>query len=246
MLSEVLAGEALASVASDGARFVVGASPALLSTDGGATWTEGGRLDPEDDVGVAVGSMTSPGVDQFLAVGQAFRATAGVSARRRIYASTDGGISWAVVDDGEVQSAGSSLSDGYLDVATDGARAVAVGPGGLAKYADGPAFDAWEDAAGVTPETHLYAVAYDAASQRFVAGELEGALFVSPDGVSWSESCNESASNSISDIATRDGRVLAVGPGTVVVSDDGSDSCLAMMPESQGDVLVLLGAASLP
>ncbi|MFW5738752.1 MAG: WD40/YVTN/BNR-like repeat-containing protein [Myxococcota bacterium] len=229
-LAHSLPDEVLGAVASDGDRFVVGASPALVSTDGGATWTEGGALDPEADVEVAVASVASTGSGQFVAVGTAFRATAGVAARRRIYASLDGGATWAVVDDGEVQSGASALSDGYQDVASSGSRAVVVGANGLVKVAAGPAFDTWEDATGIGADASLYAVAYDASSQRFVAGELEGAIYVSDDGGSWSPGCSEPESNSVTGIAVRGGELLAVGPGTAVMSSDGGETCRAAMP----------------
>lgn len=234
----------LDGVASDGERFVIGHSPVLISTDGGETWKEGGRLDPEPDVDPAVMAITASGKGRFLAAGKVYRVSGGaMSARDRIYLSTDGGENWSVVFDGELQSPGSSLQQGFLGLAANGTeRAVAVGRAGLVMYADGPQFSSWQDAAGVISDEELTAVTFDSKADRFVASELEGAMYVSSDSIAWTAGCDEPDSNALSDVTTGNGLVVAVGPATAIVSSNGADACAP----GSSDNAVLFGVTFVP
>lgn len=232
-------------------RFLVGGNDdhTYYSEDGGKSWTAGKVIDP--DGSTLITRLIADGGDRFLAAGTVYhQASGGVGIRNRVYLSSDGGDSWSHVYDGDLESIGGSLSAGLQGLATDGAQHyVTVGWKSQAVYASGDPTSTWTASSGFSGDLHLEAVVWDADSQRFVVGDIEGAIYSSSDqGQSFSAGCTELAGQgSISDMVVGGGRLLAVGPGYGLVSSDGGDSCTTVDPIAlNGGNLVAFAVAYVP
>ncbi len=240
----------LEAVAVDGkGHFVIaGNDDHAYYSDDGETWKAGQVIDADGDT--LITRLIPDGSGRFLGTGTVYKGSAsGVGIRNRIYLSTDGGDSWSHVYDGDLQSIGGSLTSGLQSVATDGAHHyVAVGWKTQSFFVANDPTLTWTASTGFSGDLELEAVAWDAANQRFVVGDVSGGIFVSKDGgKTFGAGCtNYQGQGSVSDIVVGGGRLLAVGPAVGLVSSDGGDTC-TIVPIAAGDSnLIAFAVAYLP
>jgi Photosynthesis system II assembly factor YCF48 len=224
-------GDLEAVVADDTGRLVIAGNDtrAYTSDDGGKTWTPSQAIDAADQV--LITALASDGGARILAAGAAY----GTTVQNHVYLSADGGDTWSSVYAGPAESVGGSLTDTLEGVAADGAHHyVTVGMSSEALYASGSSPSSWATSDGFVQGLTVGGVAWDASDREFVAAafgatanqQVIGGVYVSADdGKTFNQICTSLSDQSAAHVTAGGGRIVALNPGSAIVSSDGGASC---------------------